>query len=147
MNALLSHPPHMAMRFVNLRRIAHRLPALEQEEFVLAHYKVDIAIIVVVHAAPKSRRSHNAMPRSIVFLLKFIAHIICHILKKGNVSTFGISQPNKKPTNQAHNFSVLTYIIPVFLYQCKYCTIDSILLHFIRHLNIYENGVIYRHLA
>jgi len=82
----------MAMRFVNLRRIAHHLPSLEQEDFVLAQFEVDIALVVVVHVARKVR-SHNAMPSSTVFLVKCVLYILCNILKKGTVSTFGSSQP------------------------------------------------------
>jgi len=101
-------PPHMAMKFVNLGPMPHHLPALEQDDSVLAQVKADIAVLVGVHGERKCR-SHNAMPTWFVFLVKFPTYITCNILKKGNVSTFGSSQPTKKPTNQARKFCVLTY--------------------------------------
>ena len=76
-----SPPQHMAMRFVNLGRIAHHLPSLEQEDFVLAHLKVDIVHAVILHGVRKVR-SHNAMPTFIVLLVKFPSYILCHILIK-----------------------------------------------------------------
>jgi len=85
----------MAMRFVNLGRIAHHLPHLEQDNFILAHVKVDIAFAVVVHGAHKIR-SHNAMPISIILLVKFLFYIPCYILKKRqcvNIRKFTTNQP------------------------------------------------------
>jgi len=52
----------MAMRFVNLGRIAHHLPALEEDDIVLAHFKVDIAHVVVGHGPPTRIRSYKAIP-------------------------------------------------------------------------------------
>ena len=133
MNVLLPSPSsNMAMRFVNLGRITHHLHALEHEDSVLAHVKVDIAVLFVEHVAPKEW-SHNAMPMWIVFLVKFLAYMLCNMLKKGNLSTFESSQPTNQPTNQGSNFSVLTY--PYFLVHshCLFCTIHNLLLHFVRH--------------
>lgn len=84
MNALIPPSPHMAMRFVNLGRIAHHLPALEQKDCHLAQVKVDKVPGLVGHVAPKVT-SHNAMPSWIVLLVKFLFYICCNILKKCNV--------------------------------------------------------------
>ena len=67
--------------------------------------------------------------------------------KKGNVSTFGSSEPTYQPTNKAHNFSVLTYLFIFVLFQCVFCTIHSILLHFLRHVSFYDNGFASKHLG
>jgi hypothetical protein len=133
----------MAMRLVYLGRIPHHLPALEQKDSIFAHFKVNIAIALVLHGTSEVRRSHNAMPSSIVLLVKFLSYVPCNILKKRNVSSFGSSQP----INEAHNFTVLTYHITEVLYKSKCCTIHSIVLHFVRHFNISENGFEFRHLA
>ena len=98
MNVLLPASSHKTMRFVNLGRAAHHLPALEQEDSVLAHVKDDIAVLVVVHVARKVT-SYNAMPTSIVLLVELTLYIPSNLLKKGNVSTFGISQPTKNKTS------------------------------------------------
>ena len=54
---------------------------------------------------------------------------------------------HNQPTNQESNFSVLTYFLNVVLFQCLCCTIHSILLHFLRHISIFDNGFAFRHLA
>jgi len=135
----------MAMRFVNLRRIAHYLLfGPEEEDFVVSHGKVDVALGVVVHGEPKIR-SHNALPILIVLLAKFLFHIQCYSLKKK--AMYQHSEVHNQLNNQANNFSVLTYILIFILHECKCCTIHSILLHFVRHVNSFDNGFVSRHLA
>jgi hypothetical protein len=87
---------------VYLGRKVHNLPALEQDEFVLAQVKGDIAVFVGGQGGPNSR-ARKAMPMWFVFLVKFLFYIRCNILKKDNVSTFGNSQKTIQPTNQQNN--------------------------------------------
>jgi len=62
-------------------------------------------------------------------------------------ATYQHSEVHNQQTNQAHNFSVLTYHIFFVLYKCKCYTIHSILLHFLRHSRTFDNDFACRHLA
>ena len=86
----------MTMRFMKLGRIAHHLPALEEDDSVIAQVKGDKSLGVVGHGAPKSC-SHNAVPIWIVFLVKFLFYIICNILKK---ATYYHSEVHNQQTKQ-----------------------------------------------
>jgi len=124
---IFKHKRWLAMRSVNLRRIAHHLPSLEQEDFVLAHCKIDIALVVVDHVARKVR-SHNAMPSSTVFLVKFFLYILCNTLKKRqciNIRKFTTNQPTKHVTSVYWHTNLDLCFMNASVAQCiAYCCIS-----------------------
>jgi hypothetical protein len=111
--------------------IAHHLPTLEQEVYVLAHLKGDKAPGVVVQAV-RNFSSNKAMPTPIVLLVKFSFYIPSNFLKKRQCNNFRkliINQPTNKPTKHItsmywHTANFLYFCSPRFAQSTAYCCIS-----------------------